>query len=209
MIVLGLTGSIGMGKSTTASMLRRLGVPVHDADACVHRLFSSGGAAVEPVGAAFPDAVVDGAVDRTVLSSCVVGKPEALTRLERIVHPLVGRDRDAFLKRHSRAGHPLAVLDVPLLFETGGDARCDGVIVVSAPTFLQRQRVLRRPGMTQEKLDAILARQTPDYEKRRRADWVIETGLGYAFTYRRLRQVLRQASRQTRDLSGSRKRIRR
>lgn len=176
MIVIGLTGSIGMGKSTTAGMFRDAGVPVHDSDEAVHRVYA--GAAVPLVEAAFPGVVVDGAVDRERLSAVVLGKPDALRRLEAIVHPLVRADADAFLARHRAAGAPLAVLDIPLLFETGGEDRVDSIVVVTADAAIQRQRVLARPGMTEDKFEAILSRQTPDAEKRRRADFIVDTGHG-------------------------------
>lgn len=178
MIILGLTGSIGMGKSTAAAMLRRLGVPVHDADATVHRLLAKGGAAVAPIAAAFPGVVQDGAVDRAALGAEVFRDKAALRRLEAIVHPLVRRAEIAFLQRMRRRRMPLVVLDIPLLFETGGQTRCDAVAVVSAPAFLQAQRVLRRPGMTPERLAAVRKAQMPDTEKRRRATAVVATGLG-------------------------------
>ncbi|MDP3897027.1 MAG: dephospho-CoA kinase [Mesorhizobium sp.] len=176
MIVVGLTGSIGMGKSTTARMFSEAGVPVHDSDEAVHRLYAGPAAAL--VEAAFPGTVRDGVVDRTRLAEKVIGNPAALKTLESIVHPLVRADADAFLARHRNAGAPLAVLDIPLLFETGGRARVDKVVVVSAPTDVQRARVLARPGMTEEKFASILARQVPDAEKRRLADFVIDTGAG-------------------------------
>lgn len=171
---MGLTGGIGMGKSTVASMFRDLGVPVHDADASVHRLYGLGGAAVEPVGAAFSGTVREGAIDRVALSGAVVGKPEAMRRLEAIVHPLVRAEEAAFLEANADA--PLVVLDVPLLFETGGERRVDRVVVVSAPDAVRRARVLARPGMTAEKLDALIVRQVPDADKRARADHVVDTG---------------------------------
>lgn len=176
MIVLGLTGSIGMGKSTTARMFMDEGVPVHDSDEAVHRLYA--GVAAPLIEARFPGTVVDGAVDRDRLSKAVIGKPDALRDLEAIVHPLVRADADAFLARHRAAGAPLAVLDIPLLYETGGRGRVDRVVVVTAPAAVQRERVLARPGMTEEKFAAILARQVPDAEKRARADYVIDTGEG-------------------------------
>jgi len=176
MIVLGLTGSIGMGKSTTARMFMDEGVPVHDSDEAVHRLYS--GVAAPLIEARFPGTVVDGTVDREKLSKAVLGKPEALRDLERIVHPLVRADADTFLARHRAAGAPLVVLDIPLLFETGGRERVDRVVVVTAPVQVQRERVLARPGMTEEKFAAILARQVPDAEKRAKADHVIDTGEG-------------------------------
>lgn len=190
MVLLGLTGSIGMGKSTAAGMFRRMGVPVHDADAEVHRLYAEDAAAVAAIGAAFPGSVRDGRVDRQALGAQVIGRPEALKRLERIVHPRLEGRRHRFLTRAARRRRPIVVLDVPLLFETGGDRRVDRTVVVTAPVFLQRQRVLRRPGMTAEKLAGILARQTPDAVKRRRADFVVPTGLGRPPTLRSLRRVL-------------------
>lgn len=198
MKILGLTGSIGMGKSTAAAMLRRLGVPVHDADAIVHRLLARGGAAVAQIETAFPGVVRDGAVDRQELGRRVFGQPAELRCLEAILHPLVRRAETAFLKRHRRTGTPLVVLDIPLLFETGGDRRCDAVAVVSCPAFLQAQRVLRRPGMTAARLAAIRAQQMPDREKRRRADFVLPSGAGKAPVLRGLKRivtVLRQTPR--------------
>jgi dephospho-CoA kinase len=180
MLLIGLTGSIGMGKSETAKMFARHGVPVCDSDATVHALYDKGGAAVEPVGAAFPGVVVDGRVDREKLSREVVGTPEALRKLELIVHPLVGAAQRAALQAAADCGAKMVVLDIPLLFETGGRARVDVVVVVSAPGDVQRQRVLARPGMTAEKLDAILLKQMPDAEKRTRADFVVDTSLGLA-----------------------------
>jgi dephospho-CoA kinase len=164
--ILGLTGGIAMGKSTAARQLRRLGLPLHDADAAIHRLYGPRGAALAAVARRFPEAIVDGRVDRQKLGQLVFGKPEALKALERILHPLVRRETLAFLQRQARRRRPLAVLDIPLLFETGGEAFCDYVVTVSAPAFLQRQRALARRGMTPAKLAAILARQTPDSEKR-------------------------------------------
>ena len=178
MKTIGLTGSIGMGKSTTAAMFREAGIPVYDADAAVHDLYDQGGAAVGPVGEAFPGVVVDGAVDRTRLAE-VLGRDEtAFRRLEAIVHPLVAQGRLADLEAARAAGVTLAVLDIPLLFETGGHANVDAVVVVSAPAHMQRERVLARPGMTPERLDAILAQQLADAEKRARAHYVVDTGQG-------------------------------
>jgi dephospho-CoA kinase len=177
-IVVGLTGSIGMGKTTTAALFAEAGAPVWDADAAVHRLYAKGGAAVAPIAAAFPGIVVDGAVDRARLSARLAEDPPAFARLEAIVHPLVGADRQAFLDRAAAAGAKVVVLDIPLLFETGGERRVDKVVVVSATPELQRERVLARPGMTAEKLEALLARQVPDAEKRARADFVIDTSKG-------------------------------
>lgn len=168
---LGLTGSIGMGKSTAAKMFAELGHPVWDADAAVHRLYSAGGAAVAPVAAAFPSALQDGAIDRPALKLALSQDNNALSRLESIVHPLVAQDRAAFLRDHQDA--PIIVLDIPLLFEGGNERHMDGVAVVSASAETQRARVLARPGMTPDMLDLILSRQMPDAQKRARADWII------------------------------------
>ncbi|MHB2267400.1 dephospho-CoA kinase [Aliihoeflea sp. PC F10.4] len=176
MIVIGLTGSIGMGKSTTARFFREAGVPVHDSDEAVHRLYA--GKAAPLIGAAFPGTVNDGVVDRKLLAERILGDAEAIKTVERIVHPLVRADADAFLETHRAAGEKLVVLDIPLLFETGGENRVDRIVVVSAPADIQRRRVLDRPGMTVEKFEAILARQTPDAEKRNRADFIVESGEG-------------------------------
>lgn len=173
MIKLGLTGSIGMGKSTTARFFVEAGVPVWDADAAVHRLYAPGGAAVQRVAELCPAALVDGGIDRDALKTWIASEPDALSRLESVVHPLVATDRHAFLDDHADA--PLAVLDIPLLFETGDLSQFDAVLVVSIDAETQAQRVLSRPGMTRDQLDRILARQVPDAEKRSRADYVIET----------------------------------
>ncbi len=169
---LGLTGSIGMGKTTTAGFFRDLGVPVWDADAAVHRLYAPGGAAIEPVTALCPEAVGPNGIDRAVLKSWIAQDETALQRLEGVIHPLVAQDRMAFI---DRTDAPLVVLDIPLLFETGAEAQLDGVLVVTVPPETQCARVLSRPGMTRAHLDRILARQVPDAEKRARADFVIET----------------------------------
>ena len=191
--VLGLTGSIGMGKSATAAMFRARGVPVHDADACVHALYGSGGAAAAAIGAAFPGTLgPDGAVDRAALRSAVLGHPERLRRLESLVHPLVRQARDDFLATHAAAA--LVVLDVPLLFETGGEAGCDAVAVVTAPAEVQRARVLARPGMTEETFAQILAKQMPDAEKRRRADYLIETDRGFPHAEAQVDAVIASAA---------------
>ncbi|HUK06688.1 MAG TPA: dephospho-CoA kinase [Stellaceae bacterium] len=192
MIVLGLTGSLGMGKSTAAAMLRRLGVPVHDADAAVHRLLGPGGAAVAAVGRAFPEALANGRIDRAVLGRKVFGDPPALRHLESILHPLVRAGETRFLAAARRRRVPIVVLDIPLLFETNGEERCDGVVVVSAPPWLQQQRVMRRPGMTEARFRAIRAQQMPDAEKRRRATWVVPTGLSHGATLRRLKAIVRE-----------------
>ena len=190
MIVLGLTGSIGMGKTTAATMLRRMGLPLHDADRAVHRLLARGGAAVAAVEAAFPGVVADGAVDRERLAGQVFEDRAALKRLEGILHPAVRRATRTFLGRQVRAGRRLVVLDIPLLFETGSEAICDAVAVVTAPPFVQRDRVMGRRGMTAVRFQAILAKQMPDREKRRRADFVVKTGLSKAETLRQLRAIV-------------------
>ncbi|TPI62491.1 dephospho-CoA kinase [Mesorhizobium sp. B3-1-7] len=177
MIVLGLTGSIGMGKSATAKMFAEAGVPVHDSDETVHRLYS--GKAASLVEAAFPGTTQAGVVDRVKLAGKVLADPAALKKLEAIVHPLVRADADAFLAKHRAAGAPLAVLDIPLLFETGGRNRVEKVVVVTASPEIQRERVLARPGMSEEKFSSILAKQVPDAEKRRQADFIIDTGHGF------------------------------
>lgn len=180
MLIIGLTGSIGMGKSETSKMFARHGVPVCDSDALVHQLYERGGAAVQPVSEAFPDVVVDGRIDREKLSKHVIGKPEAIRKLETIVHPLVGLAQWNFLKTNAERGTPMVVLDIPLLLESRGPKRVDVVVVVSAPADMQRARVLARPGMTAEKLDAILQKQMPDAEKRSKADYIIDTSQGLA-----------------------------
>lgn len=195
MIILGLTGSIGMGKSETARMFRREGVPVFDADAAVHELFAAGGAAVKPVGAAFPGVVKDGVVDRKALGAKVFKNEAALRELESIVHPLVGRARQRFLKQHGARGTPMVVMDVPLLFETGGERNVDASVVVSAPAFLQRQRVLARPNMDDQRLADVLAQQVPDAQKRARADFIVPSGLGKAPALQAVRRIIKIMSR--------------
>lgn len=202
MIKLGLTGSIGMGKSETAKMFRRLGIPVYDADAAVHAIYAKGGAAVPAIAAAFPGAVRDGAVDRQELGKQVIGDAAAIRRLEKIAHPLVRHSQLQFLRRARARRLPLVVLDIPLLFETGGERRVDHVAVVSAPAAVQRQRVLRRANMTAEKLAGILARQVPDREKRRRADFVIRTGRGKRDALQQVQRIVRLLLRRKR---GSRR----
>ncbi len=192
MKILGLTGSVGMGKSTAAAMLRRMGVPVYDADAAVHRMMSKGGVAVAAVAAAFPGVDKNGAIDRAALGRRVFGDDPAMKRLEAIIHPLVRLDEARFVKALRGRGAKLAVMDVPLLFESGREKRYDATMVVSAPPFVQRARVLARPGMTASRFAAIVARQMPDCEKRRRADFVVPSGLGRAVTWRSLRRVLRR-----------------
>ena len=193
MIILGLTGSVGMGKSTAAAMFRRLGVAVHDADVAVHRLLAPKGAAVAAVARDFPGVRrPDGGIDRPALGARVFADPAALKRLEHILHPLVRRSQQRFLARARARRLTLVVLDIPLLFEGGGAGRCDKVVVVSAPAFLQRARVLARPGMTAVRLAAILAQQMPDAQKRMRADYVVPSGLGRAVTFRRLARIVRE-----------------
>ncbi|HZY54292.1 MAG TPA: dephospho-CoA kinase [Reyranella sp.] len=191
MVILGLTGSIGMGKSTAAKMLRQMGVPVYDADAAVHRLQAPGGIALPPIEAAFPGVVKAGVLDRQALGARVFGNKEALRRLEAIVHPLVAREQRRFVRRAAMNREPLVVLDIPLLFEGLGERRVDGVLVVSAPAFLQRQRVMARPGMTAEKFAGILKQQVPDSLKRRKATVVIPTGLGLSPTRAALTKAVR------------------
>jgi dephospho-CoA kinase len=192
LIILGLTGSIGMGKTTAAGMLRQLGVPLFDADDVVHRLLAPDGGAVQQVAAAFSGVqAASGGIDRRLLGQSVFGDPAGLARLERIIHPMVAAAEERFLKRARGRREPLAVLDIPLLFETGGQRRCNYVLVVSAPVWIQRQRVLQRPGMTEIRLAAILKKQLPDREKRRRADFVVPTGSGRNLTLRRLRAIVR------------------
>lgn len=190
MIVLGLTGSIGMGKSTVAKMFAEEGAPFLDADAAVHALYALGGAAVAPVEAAFPGVTQDGAIDRTLLSARVVGNADAMRQLELIVHPLVRQAQLEFLQRNRDAGARVVVLDIPLLFEGGGHKLVDKTVVVSAPAEVQRERVLARPGMSVEKFEAILARQMPDAEKRARADFVIDTNGPFDATRVQVRAVL-------------------
>jgi dephospho-CoA kinase len=190
MIVIGLTGSIGMGKSTTAQMFARAGVPVYDADGEVHRLYAPGGAAVEPVGSAFPGVVIDGAVDRRRLGEQVLGDPAALARLNAIVWPLMGAARREFLAAAEAAGAPIVVLDIPLLLETAGEKSVDVVVVVSAPAAIQRERVLARPGMTEARFEAIRAAQMRDGEKRARADVVVDTSQGLESARRQVEDVL-------------------
>ncbi len=194
MVILGLTGSIGMGKSEAAKAFRRMNVPVYDADAAVHRVMAKGGKAVAPVGEAFPGVIRDGTVDRAELGRRVFGDAAALRRLEAIIHPLVGQAQRRFLAAMARRQTTLVVLDIPLLLETGGNQRCDYVAVVSAPYLLQRQRVLRRPGMSPEKFAAVLAQQMPDREKRRRADFVIASGLNKRHSWCIIRRIVGRLS---------------
>jgi len=191
MRVLGLTGSIGMGKSTTAKLFAEEGVPVYDADATVHRVYET--EAAPAIEAAFPGTTVNGRVDRSLLSPRVVHDPAAMSRLEAIVHPMLRAHHQEFLDAAERSGAPVAVVDIPLLFETGGDKRVDAVVVVTTHPHVQRDRILARDGMTPEKLDAILARQLPDEEKRRRADFIVDTSHGIEPVRAQVREILAQA----------------
>ncbi|MES0812484.1 dephospho-CoA kinase [Roseibium sp. SCPC15] len=188
MIRVGLTGSIGMGKSTTAKMFAERGVPVHDADATVHALYE--GRAAPLIEAEFPGTAADGKVDRTLLSKHVLGKPEAMKRLEAIVHPLVHEEERKFLENAQKNGHEVVLLDIPLLFETNADGRVDVTVVVTADAEIQKQRVLERPGMSEERFLSILGKQMPDAEKRRRADHLIDTGQGMTAAQRRVDEIL-------------------
>jgi len=190
MITVGLTGSIGMGKSATGALFEAQGCPVYDADAEVHRIYARGGAAVEPVGEAFPGVIKDGAVDRAALSARVVGDHGAMDRLNHIVHPLLGESRRAFFQRAVQSGAQIVVLDIPLLFETGGERNVDAVVVVSAPADVQRARVLAREGMTEAKLDAILARQMADADKRARAHFIVDTSQGMDGARAQVRDII-------------------
>lgn len=196
MIVVGLTGSIGMGKSTTARLFGEAGVPVHDSDEAVHRLYADRAAPL--IEAAFPGTTKGGVVDRGLLAQRVLGNAAALKTVETIVHPLVRADADAFLARHREAGQPIVVLDIPLLFETGGEGRVDKIVVVSAPPEVQRERVLSRPGMTVEKFESILEKQVPDVEKRRRADFIVDSGKGLETARTAVKQILARLRDETR-----------
>jgi dephospho-CoA kinase len=195
MFILGLTGSIGMGKTATAKMFAEEGVPVHDADAVVHELYA--GDAAPLVEAAFPGTTANGKVDRAKLGARVIGNTDAIRRLERLVHPLVSEARERFLAQAVPDGADVVVLDIPLLYETGGEKLCDAVVVVSAPPDVQRQRALERPGMTQEKLAAIIARQMPDAEKRAHADFVVDTSKGFDAARAQVRDILAQVRTMT------------
>src|SRR6266849_9917184 len=196
MLLLGLTGSIGMGKSTTAKLFAEAGVPVYDADATVHMLYE--GEAVPAIEAAFPGTTADGKFDRNKLAGRVVHVPTAIQQLEQIVHPMLGASRQKFLDDAERSGAPVAVVDVPLLFETGGEKRVDAVVVVTTTPEIQRQRILERDNMTGEKLDAILARQLPDAEKRKRADFVVDTSHGLDPVRARIRDILQEVAKMPR-----------
>jgi dephospho-CoA kinase len=191
MIILGLTGSIGMGKSTTAKLFAEAGVPVYDADATVHKIYE--GEAVPAIEAAFPGTTAKGRVDRNRLSAQVVHDPAAMRKLEQIVHPMLGASRQKFFHDAEQSGAPVVVVDVPLLYETGGEKRVDAVVVVTTTPEIQRQRILARDNMTSEKLDAILARQLPDAEKRKRADFVVDTSHGLDPVRVRIRDILNEA----------------
>jgi dephospho-CoA kinase len=203
MIILGLTGSIGMGKSTTAKLFAEAGVPVYDADAAVHMIYQGEAvpAVVSAIEAAFPGTTADGKVDRNKLSAQVVQDPAAMKRLEAIVHPMLGASRQKFLDEAEQSGARVAVVDIPLLFETGGEKRVDAVVVVTSSPEIQRQRVLARDNMTSEKLDAILARQLPDAEKRQRADFVVDTSHGLDPVRARIRDILDEAGKMPRRRS--------
>ena len=193
MVILGLMGSIGMGKSTAAGFFAEAGAPVHDADATVHRLYA--GAAAPAIEAAFPGTTASGKVDRGKLAERVINDPAALKRLEAIVHPLVRRDEERFLRAAEGAGADVAVLNIPLLFETGGEQRCDAVVVVSAPPEMQRERVMTRPGMTEQKFASLLGKQVPDSEKRKRADFVVDTSKDFDSTRAQVHAILQAAAR--------------
>jgi len=195
MLILGLTGSIGMGKSTTAKLFAEAGVPVYDADAAVHKIYE--GEAAPAIEAAFPGTTAGGKVDRVKLSAQVLHNPAAIKQLEQIVHPMLGASRQKFLDDAERSGAPVAVVDVPLLFETGGEKRVDAVVVVTTSPEAQRERILARDNMTGEKLDAILARQLPDAEKRKRADFVVDTSHGLEPVRARIRDILAEAAKMT------------
>jgi dephospho-CoA kinase len=199
--ILCLTGSLGMGKSRTAQFFAEAGVPVHDADAVVHALYE--GEAVPAIERAFPGATADGKVDRSKLAAMVVGDAAALSRLEAIVHPLVGVARDRFLAEAQARGAPVVLLDVPLLFETAGERGCDAVVVVSAPPEVQRHRAFERPGMTEEKFAALVAKQIPDAEKRRRADFVLDSSQGFDHARAQVRDILRAVAKMPRRAGDS------
>jgi dephospho-CoA kinase len=191
MIIVGLTGSIGMGKTTAADDFRRQGIPVYDADRTVHVIMNKGGKAVNAISQAFPGVVQNEAVDRGLLAEKVLAKKEDLLRLEKIVHPFVRQKEKEFLDNMARRNYSMVVLDIPLLFETGGDEKCDAVVIVMAPRFIQERRVLRRPGMTKAKLQAIRQRQTSEKEKLKKADFIVQTGLGRAFSLRAIKRIIK------------------
>ena len=189
-IFLGLTGSIGMGKTTTAKLFLEAGAPVYDADAAVHDIYAKGGAAVGPIGESFPAAIIEGAVDRPALREIVLKESQALERLNKIVHPLVGQSQITFRQQAVSSGAPVAILDIPLLFETGGDKACDYVAVVSAPAHIQRARVMMRASMSEEEFEIILAKQMPDAEKRARADFMISSAFGIEFAQAQVSSIM-------------------
>ena len=190
MVILGLTGSIGMGKSTVAAVFKRLGIAVHDSDATVHTLMIPGGPAFSAISRAFPDVCSEAGIDRKLLGDVVFADKTSLAHLEAILHPLVRRDKHSFLKRSARQRHRMVVLDIPLLYETQGQVSCDAVIVATAPEFVQRSRVLSRPGMTLEKFENILAKQVPDVIKRKYAEFVVPTGIGRLESLRAIRHII-------------------
>jgi len=198
----GLTGSIGMGKSETARMFARLGIPVYDADAAVHRLYAKGGRAVDPLEEAFPGVVRNGQVDRALLSERVTGDPVATKRVQEIVYPLMAGERQRFLDDARASGADIVVFDIPLLFETGGQAAMDAVVVCSAPSHVQRERVLARPGMTEEKFNYLLSRQTPDEEKRAKAHFVVVTDKGLDHAFEQVKMIVSEL-RERRDREKS------
>jgi dephospho-CoA kinase len=197
--MVGLTGSIGMGKSETAKMFSRLGIPVYDADAAVHRLYVPGGSAVAPIGLAFPDVIKDGGVDRAELSKHVTGNPEATKKLQEIVYPLMADERRRFVEEATAAGSDIIVFDIPLLFETGGHAAMDAVVVVSAPSHVQRARVLARPGMTEAKFAYLLSRQMSDEEKRAKAHFVVVTDKGLDHAFEQVKMVVDELRKRQRE----------
>jgi len=204
MLLVGLTGSLAMGKSETARMFARLGVPVFDADVEVHRLYAAGGAAVGPVAEAFPEALVDGAIDRARLSAQLLADPTRLPSLEAIVHPLVREAESRFVDDARQALEPFVILDIPLLFETGRDSAMDRIVVVTTSPEIQRQRALARPGMSEEKLARLLARQTPDADKRARADFIVETGRGLDDAFDQVRRIVSRLREEAgRDSTGA------
>jgi dephospho-CoA kinase len=190
--LIGLTGSIGMGKTETAKLFAKLGIPVYDSDAAVHRLYERGGAAVEKIAAAFPGSVREGRVDREALSRQLRANEAGFKMLEAIVHPLVAAEQRKFMEQAEKDGAEIVVQDIPLLFETGGHARMDAVVVVSAPKHIQRERVLERPGMTEEKLDQILSRQMPDEEKRAKAHYIVETDKGIDHAFEQVKKIVEE-----------------
>jgi len=202
MLIIGLTGSIAMGKSATANMFRDLGIGVFDADAEVHKLYAKGGEAVPLIEAAFPGVTRDGAIDRTLLAGRVLGNPEGLRKLEAIVHPLVREREKRFMAEQAAAGARMVVLDIPLLFESGPGDRVDYVLVVSAPAEVQRERAMARPGMTAEKFEAILAKQMPDEEKRRRADFVVDTSQGFDHALEQVKEIVSKLEALPKRLAG-------